>query len=99
MGFLRPYSVEATGWFDDFGHSGVYDALGGTARIAALTGAFANLGGAGLAYVPPELRDAVFREVAVRNQRRRCPGALERGAVWRPTPDHPCDPSQVPVGP
>ena len=99
LAFLRPYSVDLTGWFDDFGHSGVYDALGGSARIGALAGAFATLGGAGLAYVPPELRDAVFRQVAMRNQRRRCPGALERGAVWRPTTDHPCDTSQVPVGP
>ena len=34
LAFFRAYSPELTGWFDDFGHSGVYDANGGIARIA-----------------------------------------------------------------
>ena len=30
----RPYAPDLTGWFDDFSHSGVYDALGGASRAA-----------------------------------------------------------------
>ncbi len=29
-----PYAVDLTGWFDDFSHSGIYDALGGASRAA-----------------------------------------------------------------
>ena len=32
----RPYAPDLTGWFDDFGHSGLYDALGGASRAGAL---------------------------------------------------------------
>ena len=30
--FQRPYTVDLTGWFDDFSHSGIYDALGSASR-------------------------------------------------------------------
>ena len=30
----RPYAPDLTGWFDDFSHSGIYDALGGASRAA-----------------------------------------------------------------
>src|SRR4029079_18086189 len=33
LAFFRAYSPELTGWFDDFGHSGVIDANGGIGRI------------------------------------------------------------------
>jgi phospholipid/cholesterol/gamma-HCH transport system substrate-binding protein len=59
--------------------------------------AFAGIDGA-LAPIPPELRDEVFNRVASTDQRDRCPGSVERGAVWKPTPDFPCTESQVPVG-
>src|SRR3954451_7071463 len=32
LAYARPYAVDLTGWFDDFSHSGVYDALGGESR-------------------------------------------------------------------
>ena len=31
VGYLRPYTADLLGWFDDFSHSGTYDALGGAA--------------------------------------------------------------------
>jgi phospholipid/cholesterol/gamma-HCH transport system substrate-binding protein len=93
----RPYAVDLTGWFDDFSHSGVYDALGGASRVGLHLNAFAFLDGV-LSPIPPELRDQVFRNVASLNQRDRCPSSVERGALWKPTPDFPCDETQVPVG-
>ncbi len=40
--FLRPYITTngVSGWFDDFGHSGVYDANGGMGRISTTFNAF-----------------------------------------------------------
>ena len=93
----RPYAPDLTGWFDDFSHSGVYDALGGGSRAAPNVNGFTNVNGV-LQPVPPELRQKVFEAVASVNQRDRCPGAVERGAVWKPTADFPCDASQVPLG-
>jgi phospholipid/cholesterol/gamma-HCH transport system substrate-binding protein len=93
----RPYAVDLTGWFDDFSHSGAYDALGGASRAAPHVNAFTQLNGL-LQPVPPELRDAAFRSVASLGQRERCPGSVERGAAWKPTPGFPCDETQVPVG-
>src|SRR6185503_11632877 len=40
LAYARPYAVDLTGWFDDFGHSGVYDALGGESRAAPHVSAF-----------------------------------------------------------
>jgi len=93
----RPYAPDLTGWFDDFGHSGVYDALGGGSRAAPNVNGFTNVNGV-LQPVPPELRQKVFERIASVNQRDRCPGAIERGATWKPTPDFPCDESEVPLG-
>jgi phospholipid/cholesterol/gamma-HCH transport system substrate-binding protein len=95
--FLRPYSVDLTGWFDTFSHTGVYDALGGTGRISFHGNAFTAVG-SNLTYVPPALRDEVFDRLASRGQDNRCPGSIERGAAWKPTPDFNCDLSQVPPG-
>ena len=95
----RPYAPDLTGWFDDFGHSGVYDALGGGSRAAAHVNGFANVNGV-LQPVPPELREALFEKVASLGQRGRCPGAIERGAIPKDLPeDFPCDRSEVPLGP
>jgi phospholipid/cholesterol/gamma-HCH transport system substrate-binding protein len=93
----RPYAVDLTGWFDDFSHSGVYDALGGVSRVGLHINAFAFLNGV-LQPIPPDLREQVFKSVASIGQRDRCPGSVERGSVWKPTPDFPCDETQVPPG-
>ena len=93
LGYARPYAVDLTGWFDDFSHSGVYDALGGESRAAPHVNAFVTAGGL-LQPVPPELRDAVSNSVLARDQRNRCPGAADVGSAYKPTPDFNCDLAQ-----
>jgi phospholipid/cholesterol/gamma-HCH transport system substrate-binding protein len=94
LGYARPYAVDLTGWFDDFGHSGIYDALGGESRAAAHVNAFVSVNGV-LQPVPPDLRGQVLGQTAALNQRNRCPGAADHGTIWKPTPDYNCDPSQT----
>ncbi len=53
--------------------------------------------------VPPALRDELLTTllsggVLKTDRNNRCPGSLERGAIFRPTPDFNCDPTQVPIG-
>lgn len=98
LAFARPYAVDLTGWFDDFSHSGIYDALGGASRAAPYVNGFTNLNGI-LRPVLPEEAAAVFEAGASLNNRNRCPGSAERGGAWKPTPDYNCDLSQVPLGP
>ena len=99
VGYLRPYTVDLLGWFDDFSHSGTYDALGAASRVGIHASAFALLEGQ-LTPVPPELRDEVFQRVAATDQRNRCPGggdhkSQDGSRPWKPTPDYNCDPSQT----
>jgi phospholipid/cholesterol/gamma-HCH transport system substrate-binding protein len=99
LAFARPYAVDLTGWFDDFGHSGVYDALGGKSRVGTYVNAFAQVEGV-LRPIPAPLRPQANSGAYVTGQRNRCPGAAEhpaddRSNPWKPTPDHNCDPSQV----
>jgi phospholipid/cholesterol/gamma-HCH transport system substrate-binding protein len=99
LAYARPYAVDLTGWFDDFGHSGLYDALGGKSRVGTYINAFAQVDGV-LKPVPVPLRNPVGERVIVSGQRNRCPGAAEHPAddgsnPWRPTAEHNCDPSQV----
>jgi phospholipid/cholesterol/gamma-HCH transport system substrate-binding protein len=93
LAYARPYAPDLTGWFDDFSHSGIYDALGGESRAAAHVNAFVAANGV-LQPVPPELRQQVFNAAAVTNQRNRCPGAADHGSAYKPTPDFHCDLSQ-----
>jgi hypothetical protein len=95
--------VDLTAWFDDFGHSGVYDANGGAARAAPHVNAFANVNGV-LTAVPPSLRGDLLGAGAVVNQNNRCPGSMEHkqpdGSVpYKPSPDFNCDANQVLPGP
>jgi phospholipid/cholesterol/gamma-HCH transport system substrate-binding protein len=99
LGYIRPYTVDLLGWFDDFSHSGTYDALGAASRVGVHASAFALVDGQ-LTPVPPELRDEVFQAVAKTDQRNRCPGGGEHASddgsrPWKPTPDFNCDPSQT----
>ena len=102
LAFLRPYSPELTGWFNDFGSTGVYDALGGTSRSSAQPGAFQNVDGV-VFPIPPELRGEAFQRVAQLGFTERCPGAVERnpgdGSPPLVPPGFHCDPKQVPEGP
>jgi phospholipid/cholesterol/gamma-HCH transport system substrate-binding protein len=99
IAYLRPYTVDLLGWFDDFSHSGTYDALGAASRVGIHASAFALLDGQ-LSPVPPELREQAFKAAAATNQSNRCPGGGDHRSAdgsrpWRPTPDYNCDPSQV----
>jgi len=94
----RPYAPDLTGWFDDFSHSGLYDALGGASRAGVYVNLFANIDGT-LKPLLDQLTQAKALEQGVSTgQRWRCPGAAERGAIYKPTPDFPCDASQGPLG-
>jgi phospholipid/cholesterol/gamma-HCH transport system substrate-binding protein len=99
LAYARPYVVDLTGWFDDFGHSGLYDALGGVSRVGTYINAFGQIDGI-FRPIPPELRPQVGQLFTRSDQRNRCPGAAEHPAddgsnPWKPTPDHNCDPTQT----
>ncbi len=99
--FFRPYSVDFTGWLDDFSHSGAYDANGSASRNVLSVNAFALVNGL-LSPIPPELRNPIFDAVATRDQRNRCPGSAERPAKDGSNPIMAaginCDPTQIPPG-
>jgi phospholipid/cholesterol/gamma-HCH transport system substrate-binding protein len=99
VAYLRPYTVDLLGWFDDFSHSGTYDALGASSRVGIYASAFSLLNGQ-LTPVPAELRDQVFQATASTGQRNRCPGGGDHKSddgsrPWKPSGDYNCDPSQV----
>jgi len=100
--FARPYAVDLTGWFNDFGTSGVYDALGGASRASTSAGAFQLLAGT-LFPIPPDMRAEAFQRTALLGYLSRCPGADERDPGDHSTPYVPpgvtCDPKEVPPGP
>ena len=103
VAFARPYSVDFTGWLDDFSHSGIYDALGGMARIGSHVNAFSFKSGV-ISAIDPGDRAQEFKALATLGQSNRCPGSVERdtgdgSTPFRPHPDFNCDPSQVPPGP
>jgi phospholipid/cholesterol/gamma-HCH transport system substrate-binding protein len=103
----RPYAPDLIGWFDDFSHSGVADALGGAARVPLTANLFTTLGNVpqiipgGL--IPPADRASSFLTQALTHQNNRCPGSLERDPGDGSTPFVPhdvrCDPTQLPLGP
>ena len=102
IAFARPYSVDFTGWLDDFSHSGNVDAMGGFARIGTHVNAFSIKNGV-LSPLSPLARTETLDDLLVTGQYNRCPGSVERdrgdGSMpWRPTEDFNCDPTQVPVG-
>ncbi len=102
IAFARPYSVDFTGWLDDFSHSGNYDALGGFARIGTHVNAFSFKNGT-ISPIAPALRADSFKSLATLGQTNRCPGSAERdtgdrSTPFRPSPDFNCDPTQIPPG-
>jgi phospholipid/cholesterol/gamma-HCH transport system substrate-binding protein len=94
-----PYTPDLTGWFDDFSHSGLYDALGGASRAAIYVNLFAPVNGVLKPLLNPVTQSAAFKNATSPDQRWRCPGAAERGAIFKPSPDFPCDASEGPLGP
>jgi phospholipid/cholesterol/gamma-HCH transport system substrate-binding protein len=106
VAFFRPYlSAEAlSGWFDDFGHSGIVDANGGMGRISTTFNFFTFAGGIPNLFGAPLLPEEAEQEGFKTNFLQRCPGANERdpGDGSTPFTDNgtlDCDPSHVPTGP
>ncbi len=102
LGFFRPYAPELTGWFDDFSSSGAEDALNDYSRAGLAFSGFTFGPTVGetleLLPVPPELRDEVLGANTIVGTNDPCPGSNERGAIFKPTPDFPCDETEVPPG-
>jgi phospholipid/cholesterol/gamma-HCH transport system substrate-binding protein len=110
VAFFRPYLTNEaiSGWFDDFGHSGTYDANGGIGRISTTFNVFGTISLPGGVQVP-NFADLIppasqLTQGLTVDQLRRCPGANERNPGDNSTPftDNgtlDCDPSEVPPGP
>jgi phospholipid/cholesterol/gamma-HCH transport system substrate-binding protein len=104
LAFLRPYSVDLVGWFDDFSTSGAYDAMGNFSRAGLELNGFTLGPLLNLLPVPPELRNALLSAGVKTLRNNRCPGSIERTAPdgsnpYKPSPDFSCDDSQRPIGP
>jgi phospholipid/cholesterol/gamma-HCH transport system substrate-binding protein len=105
--FFRPYITTEgiSGWFDDFGHSGFPDAIGGVGRISTTFNAFtpgANLFGLPVPNLLDPLTPAELEGALDIKNLERCPGSNERGqtaAQLTYNGEIDCDPSQVPDGP
>ncbi len=105
LAFARPYAVDLTGWFEGFSHPGGYDANGGFSRVAPVIGV-SSTSTAGLITVDSALADPAQRALAtygsssplVTNDGDRCPGSMERGAMWYPYSGYACSPNQQPTG-
>ena len=83
----RPYTPDLIGWFDDFSHTGAYDALGSFSRVQTYFNAFTVSEGLPDRLLPLPERDDAFRSIAKLRQVKRCPGASEEPApdgsnVW-----------------
>ena len=103
----RPYAVDLTGWFEGFSHPGGYDANGAYSRVAPVVGV-ASINNGALNILPAFLTASLRSVLAfgsngsgglvTTGQGDRCPGSMERGAIWYPYPGYPCSPNQVPTG-
>jgi phospholipid/cholesterol/gamma-HCH transport system substrate-binding protein len=113
LAVARPYAVDLTGWFEGFTHPGGTDATGGYSRVAPIVGigtlqngALNILDSGGLLTNPalyPLRQTFAFgtnghNGVLTTGQGDRCPGSMERGAVFYPETGYPCTPSEVPTG-
>jgi phospholipid/cholesterol/gamma-HCH transport system substrate-binding protein len=77
----RPYTVDLFGWFDDFSHTGAYDALGSFSRVQTYFNAFTVSEGLPDRLLPLPDRANAFRSIAKLRQVKRCPGASEEAAA------------------
>jgi phospholipid/cholesterol/gamma-HCH transport system substrate-binding protein len=105
--FFRPYVTTEgiSGWFDDFGHSGFPDAIGGVGRISTTLNPFSvSTNAFGISF--PDLTDTLtpseLEGALDIGNLQRCPGSNERGqntAALTYNGAIDCDPSEVPPGP
>lgn len=73
----RPYTPDLVGWFDDFSHSGAYDALGGFSRSQTYFNLFSISAGGVPTVLELQERASNFLGVARTGQFKRCPGHAE----------------------
>jgi phospholipid/cholesterol/gamma-HCH transport system substrate-binding protein len=104
LAVARPYAVDLTGWFEGFSHPGTIDANGGASRVAATLNILSASDSSLLASLPLSQQLTTVVQLLTANgltafQGDRCPGSMERGAVFFPESGFPCNPSQVPSGP
>jgi phospholipid/cholesterol/gamma-HCH transport system substrate-binding protein len=101
----RPYAVDLTGWFEGFSHPGTIDANGGSSRVAATLNVLTAADSSVLRALP--LSQQLTKVVQLLTgpgggltafQGDRCPGSMERGALFYPESGFPCNPSEVPTG-
>ena len=81
MAHGRPYTADLFGWFDDFSHTGAYDALGSFSRVQTYFNAFTVSEGLPDRLLPLPERGDAFRQIAKLRQVKRCPGASEEAAA------------------
>ncbi len=107
LAMFRAYQPELTGWFDDFGHSGVVDANGGIGRIATTFNTFSlgvnDLPNISLAPGLNNFGAITGTDLFDIGNYRRCPGSNERPAPdgsnpWTDGGQVDCDPSIIPPG-
>ena len=104
IAFARPYSVDFTGWLDDFSHSGNFDAMGGFSRIGTHVNAFSIKNGRAVAARAAaraprtSTRLAKHRAVQPLSRLGRARPRRRLDAVVPPDEDFNCDPTQLPVG-
>jgi phospholipid/cholesterol/gamma-HCH transport system substrate-binding protein len=104
----RPYAVDLTGWFEGYTHPGTIDANGSSSRIAPVIALTSVVGGVSTP-IPSGIASFLYQFLGVgapggkpiltSGQGDRCPGSMERGAVYYPYQGYPCTPGQVPTGP
>ncbi len=101
----RPYAVDLTGWFEGYTHPGTIDANGGASRIAPVVGLGSiengslNLFSSLLNILPGSSDRLSFAQQSLTTgQGDRCPGSMERGALYYPESGFPCNPNEAPTG-
>jgi phospholipid/cholesterol/gamma-HCH transport system substrate-binding protein len=108
IGFGRPFTVDFLGWFDDFSHTGGYDAIGGYSRSQVYVNLFSpNIPETGLPeLLDPQERLAQFTATGRTKQFKRCPGHSEAPAAdgsnvysQEEIERYDCDPAHRAVGP
>jgi phospholipid/cholesterol/gamma-HCH transport system substrate-binding protein len=101
----RPYAVDLTGWFEGYTHPATIDANGGASRVAPIVGLGSvengtlNIFSSLLNLLPgSNSRQQFANSILTTGQGDRCPGSMERGAIFFPESGFPCTPSEVPTG-